>query len=86
MKITFSCLGFSTSDVFLEEVNKEFPGQYHIGYIFDRTYFDYDFEYFGIFLEKLKDFLPTKEEILKEYQTQYKKKGVWINDGIIYAG
>jgi hypothetical protein len=75
MKISFSCLGFKSSEVFL--VTDE--GNYCcVGYIdkFDKTY----------------EFTPldnvnlNSEEIVKEYEKQFKERGVWMNNGIVYAG
>ena len=86
MKIVFSCLGFSSSEVFLTDISKEHPGQYHIGYI-DDIVDKLRFEYTGLFLERFKDILPTPEQIIEEYNKQYALKGVCLNPGkIVYAG
>jgi hypothetical protein len=58
MKIIFSCLGFSGTDVFLTDISKEYPGQYHIGGISERID-ELEFYYFGIYLDRFKDILPT---------------------------
>ena len=86
MKIIFSCLGFSSSEVFLTDISKEYPGQYHIGGISEHID-ELEFYYFGIYLDRFKDILPTPEQIIEEYKKQFAIKGVCLNpDGIVYAG
>ena len=85
MKIVFSCLGFSGSEVFLTDISEKYQGEYHIGDIRDLR--GLEFDYFGIFLERFKDILPTPEQIIEEYKRQYAIKGVCLNPGkIVYAG
>ena len=87
MKIIFSCLGFATAEVLITDINKEYPGQYFIGYLYDRYNNEFDFHPTGIYVDRLKDILPTPTSIVEEYKTQYNTKGVCINpDGIVYAG
>lgn len=87
MKIIFSCLGFASSEVFLIDVNKQYQGQYHIGFIDELFPNDFRFKYFGIYVDKLKNFLPTPEQIIDEYKKQYALKGVCLNpNGVVYAG
>jgi hypothetical protein len=85
MKIIFSCLGFRSAEVFLIEISEEFPGQYNIGEIFDR-YDHYEFDYYGLYLERFKEILPTPEAIISEYIKQYENKGVCLNPNIVLAG
>lgn len=87
MKITFSCLGFRSTEVFLTEVSDKYPGQYHIGFLDERFPDDFRFDYFGIYLTQFKDILPNADQVIEEYKRQYALKGVCVNpDDIVYAG
>ncbi len=81
MKISFSCLGFSTATIFVNHPT----GDWCIGSrreCPDEIWIDN-----GIWRRYIKEEdLPSKEEIEAEYQRQYAEKGVWINKGIVYAG
>jgi hypothetical protein len=87
MKITFSSLGFRSTDVFITNISDKYPGQYHIGFVTKLFTDNFDFDYFGIYLDELKDIIPTPEQIIEEYKRQLTSKSVCINpDGIVYAG
>lgn len=87
MRIVFSCLGFTSNEVFLTDIGEEHQGQYHIGHMNERFPNEFRFEYFGIYLDKFKDILPTPEQIIEEYKRQYVLKGVCLNpDKVVYAG
>jgi hypothetical protein len=87
MNIIFSHLGFHSADVFIANISDKYPGQYHIGFITERLDDNFDFDYFGIYLDKFKNIIPTPEQIIEEYKRQFASKGVCINpDGVVYAG
>lgn len=87
MKITFSCLGFTSTEVFLSKIDDKHKGQYHIGFLDERFPDYFRFDYFGIYLDRFKDILPDADQIIEEYKRQYALKGVCVNpDGIVYAG
>jgi hypothetical protein len=84
-KLTFSCFGFHSTEVFIENghrvdqigyLTEEFVGRGHPDVLkFHPQYDDRRFKT-----------VPTEEEIVAEYLKQYKEKGVSLNKEIVYAG
>jgi hypothetical protein len=83
MKLMFSCLGFSSCEVFLVDSK---GSQFHIGFIFDRGLGPKEFSFFGIYLDRFREHLPTAIQVVEEYERQYAEKGVSINGKIQFAG
>ena len=90
LKIIFSCLGFASTEAFVIKDNR----QLMVGTLSDMTgrgfdYWPYDFcmEHYvkrNHYLTEAE--VPTAEEVIAEYERQYKEKGVWLNPEIRYAG
>lgn len=90
MKIIFGCLGFASTDVFVEKDGR----QLRIGIIFDMHGSQRIFDLSDFFIECYVkrnhyveyDEIPSSQQILDEYEKQLKETGVSINRNILYAG
>jgi len=82
MNISFECLGFGTTAVFITKDNR----QYHIGDLFLRCS-EPSMNYYGCYERYLMpNEIPSLEQIKEEYDKQLNEKGVSINREIVYAG
>lgn len=85
MKLTFSCFGFHSTEVFIKGDQRTDMIGYLVEEYVGRGQPDV-LKFHPQYDDRRFDKIPSEETIVSEYKKQYAEKGVSLNKEIVYAG